>query len=75
MSVESLPEFTQPARQRWESIPADIRQHLLTNVWCSHCHHGVTITHFSGRMQRGDLLLVGQCSECQGEVARVVEGA
>lgn len=23
--VESLPNFTKPARQRWESIPADIR--------------------------------------------------
>jgi hypothetical protein len=32
MAVESLPNFTRPARQRWESIPAEIRQRLLTNV-------------------------------------------
>lgn len=32
-TIESLPEFTRPARQRWESISADIRQRLLTNVW------------------------------------------
>jgi hypothetical protein len=32
--VESFPNFTNPARQRWESIPADIRQRLLSNVWC-----------------------------------------
>jgi hypothetical protein len=30
--VESFPTFTKPARQRWESIPADIRQRLLSNV-------------------------------------------
>jgi hypothetical protein len=34
MSIESLPTFTKPARQRWESVPADIRQRLLSNVWC-----------------------------------------
>ena len=34
MAVESLPDFARPARQRWESIPVDIRQRLLGNVWC-----------------------------------------
>jgi hypothetical protein len=29
VAIESLPTFTKPARQRWESIPADIRQRLL----------------------------------------------
>lgn len=42
--VESFPNFTKPARQRWESIPADIRQRLLSNVWCGHCSHETTIT-------------------------------
>lgn len=37
MAIESLPTFTKPARQRWESIPADIRQQLLSNVWCGQC--------------------------------------
>lgn len=32
--VESFPSFTQPAGQRWECIPADIRQRLLSKVWC-----------------------------------------
>ena len=32
--VESFPNFTNRARQRWESIPADIRKRLLSNVWC-----------------------------------------
>jgi len=76
MTVESLPNFTRPARQRRESIiPAEIRQRLLTNVWCRQCCHEVTITDFSGALKGGDLLLVGKCAECHGDVARVIEGA
>lgn len=74
-TVESLPTFTQPARQRWEAIPADIRQRLLSNVWCGRCRHEVTITNFSGTIKGRDLLLVGKCAECHGDVARVIEGA
>jgi hypothetical protein len=37
VAIESLPTFTKSARQRWESIPADIRQRLLSNVWCGQC--------------------------------------
>ncbi len=74
-SVESLPTFTKPARQRWESIPADIRKRLLSNVWCGHCRHETTITHFSGAIKGGDLLLVGKCTACHGDVARVIEGS
>lgn len=75
MAIESPPTFTKPARQRWESIPADIRQRLLTNVWCAGCRHEVTITNFAGAMKCGNLLLVGLCAECHGDVARVIEGA
>lgn len=32
VGVESFPSFTKPARQRWESILADIRQRLLSNA-------------------------------------------
>jgi hypothetical protein len=73
--VESLPTFTKPACQRLESIPTHIRQQLLSNVWCGHCRHEVTITDFSGTMKDRDLLLVGRGAECQGEVARVIERA
>ena len=37
--VESFPTFTKPARQRWESIPANIHQRLLSNVWSGQCRH------------------------------------
>ena len=74
MSIESLPDFSGAAGQRWESIPADIRQRLLTSVWCSQCRHAVTIINFSVTMSGSNLLLVGKCAECQGDVARVLEG-
>ncbi len=73
--AEHLPTFTKPARQRWESIPADIRQRLLSNVWCAHCSRETTITDFTGTLKGGDLLLVGKCAECQGDVARVIESS
>ena len=75
MTVESLPDFTRPARQRWESIPPDIRQRLLANVWCVQCRHEVTITNFTGTIKSGNLLLVGKCSECHCDMARVIEGS
>jgi hypothetical protein len=75
VGVESLPTFTKPARQRWESIPAHVRQRLLSNVWCGHCGHEVAISEFSGTMKGRDLLLVGRCADCRSEVARVIEGA
>ncbi|MEZ5740837.1 MAG: hypothetical protein R3E68_16180 [Burkholderiaceae bacterium] len=62
MTIESLPTFTKPARQRWESIPADIHQRLLSNVWCGQCRRETTITNFfatSGCRASG-------CSGCMG---------
>jgi hypothetical protein len=73
--VASFPNFTKPARQRWESIPADIRQRLLSNVWCVQCRHETSITNFSGAIKGGDLLLVGKCAECRSDVARVIENS
>ena len=56
MAIESLPTFTKSARQHWDSIPVDIRQRLLANVWCAQCSHETTITNFSGTIKGGDLL-------------------
>lgn len=75
MAIESLPTFTNPARQRWESIPANIRQRLLSNVWCGQCRFETTITNFSGAIKGGDLVLVGKCAEGRSDVARVIEGS
>jgi hypothetical protein len=74
MSVEQFPDFAPDARQLWESIPADVRPQLLVNVFCGHCEEEATITNFSGTMDGADLVLIGKCSECDGDVARVIEG-
>ena len=73
MSIESIPKFTAPAAKLWASIPSNSKKKLLSNVWCWKCRHEVTITNFSGVVKAGDLLLVGLCSECHSDVARVVE--
>lgn len=73
MTIESIPKFTGPAAKLWETIPTDTRKMLLSNVWCGKCRHEVIITNFSGAVKAGDLLLVGLCSECLGDVARVIE--
>lgn len=72
-TIESFQKFTAPAAKLWAVIPTDTRKMLLSNVWCGKCGHGVTITNFTGAVKAGDLLLVGKCSECHGDVARVVE--
>ena len=73
MTVKSIPEFSTAAAKLWAAIPADNKKMLLSNVWCSKCGHAVTITNFTGVVKVGDLLLVGKCSDCHGDVARVIE--
>ena len=73
MTVESLPSFTPLAAKLWRSIPAEARRRLLSNIWCVDCPPSVTITNFTGVVKSGDLLLVGQCSECRRDVARLIE--
>jgi len=74
-SIESLPTFSRPASKLWAAIPIDARKGLLANVWCRNCRHDVTITNFTGAVRSGDLLLVGKCSECHGDVARLFESS
>lgn len=73
MSVESIPMFTDPAANLWAAFPDQTKKLLLSNVWCGKCRHEVTITNFSGAVKAGDLLLVGLCPECHGDVARLIE--
>lgn len=73
MTIESIPKFTDPAAKLWANISSHNKKLLLSNVWCGKCRHEVTITNFSGTVKAGDLLLVGLCSECHGDVARVIE--
>ena len=73
MNIESFPSFTESAQKLWSAVPPDIRKRLLSNVWCASCAHEVIITNFTGVVKAGDLLLVGKCAECHGDVARVIE--
>ena len=73
MTTESITKLTAPAAKLWASITSDTQNHLLSNVWCGKCRHEVTITNFTGAVRSGDLLLVGKCSECHGDVASVIE--
>lgn len=71
--IESIPEFSTAAAKLWAAIPEDSKKSLLSNVWCGKCSHAVTITNFTGVVKNGDLLLVGKCSECHCDIARVIE--
>lgn len=73
MPIDSSTPFTARAAELWSNIPTDVKKRLLSNVWCSHCRREVTIRNFTGAVKADDLLLVGTCSECRGDVARVVE--
>ena len=66
-------EFTVKAKAKWDSIPHHIQEQLLSNVWCTHCSDMTTITDFQGRVERGDLILTGNCATCGGKVARLIE--
>jgi hypothetical protein len=72
MSIESIPKFTDPAAALWSTIPIETKKLLLSNVYCGKCRRGVTITNFTGVVKAGDLLLVDLCSECRGDVARLL---
>jgi len=73
MPVESTPKFTAPAAKLWASVPNSSKRLLLSKVWCVKCRHEVTIINYSGVIKTGDLLLVGLCSECHGDVAKIIK--
>ena len=73
MAIESTPAFSTAAANLWARIPSEGKKILLASVWCSKCGHAVTITNFTGVVKNNDLLLVGKCSECHADVARLIE--
>jgi len=67
-------QFTPPAARRWAELGGQLQTKLLNNVWCGECRRTTTIVNFKGKIERGDLILVGECIECAGPVARLIEG-
>ncbi len=67
-------KITKEAMQRWNQIPDDVKPQLLSNVYCSKCKDAVTIINFQASMDGNDLILKGNCTVCNHNVARLIEG-
>ena len=60
------------ALKKWSSIPEDLQQRLIDNVFCLNC--GVTtIVDYSITADKFGILLKGKCKICGNEVARLIE--
>ena len=60
--------FTPQAARRWSELGARSQSLYLNNVWCSECRKSTTIVRFKADMERGDLVLQGECIKCGGSV-------
>lgn len=67
-------QFTNVARRVWDSIPNDIREDIINNVWCPHCESTTTMLDYKGMVDRGDLILKGYCEVCDNKIVRMIEG-
>ena len=67
--------FTPAAEKKWRALSAQEQFQLLNNVWCSSCHKVSTIVNFTASVDRGDLVLKGQCERCGGPVGRLIESS
>ena len=65
--------FTPRANNIWRAIPGDTQLKILNTVWCTHCQCMSGITHITARVVAGMLVLIGKCSRCGSDVARVRE--
>jgi len=72
VATEPTPQFSAAATKLWAELSDADKKELLSNVWCGKCRHAVTITNYSGTVNAGKLLLVGVCSECHGDVAKLI---
>ena len=66
--------FSPQATRRWKELGARSQTLYLNNVWCIACRQSTTIVRFEAKMERGDLVLEGECITCRASVARVIEG-
>jgi hypothetical protein len=64
---------SRPLRKRSGGVYRRKQSELLHNVWCATCCSQTTITDFTGRVDRGDLLLEGKYARCEAPVARLIE--
>jgi hypothetical protein len=74
MRVPDRSCFSPAALKRWDELGSSTQAKLLGNVWCGACRKAVHISVESARVERGNLILTGRCAECEGNVARLIEG-
>ena len=60
--------------QKFNQIPDDVKSKILSNAYCSSCKDTVKIVDFEGKLDKGDLILIGKCEKCLGDVSRLIEG-
>ena len=65
--------FTPRAKNIWRAIPGDTQLKILNTVWCTRCRGMSGISHITARVDSAMLVLIGSCSRCGGDVARVRE--
>ena len=62
------------AMRKWKKVPKNIRQRLLSNVFCSKCLVTTIVDYTLHNTDEG-VLLQGKCKTCGENVARLVEEA
>ena len=73
LSFKGMNNFTKQAQKLWANIPSDVRLAILNSVKCGKCRGTVTMLNITGRVEKGDLILNGQCDRCGENVGRLIE--
>ncbi|MCP4356663.1 MAG: plasmid pRiA4b ORF-3 family protein [Chloroflexi bacterium] len=73
--LTSTQTFTPQGQRFWDSIPGHIQVKIIGATWCKHCRENTTLVNFKGNIERGDLILRGQCIRCDGSIIRLLEGS
>jgi len=65
--------FTKEAQVKWDNIPKYDQDDFLSNVWCGSCGGVTTMVFYTGKLDKGDLILTGTCEKYGNNVARLIE--
>ena len=59
--------------QKWNKIPPELQQKILSNVWCGKCLTSVRIVDYTMKNEDFGVVIGGKCKLCGWQVARVLE--
>jgi hypothetical protein len=71
--MKDVNKLTGKALEKWEGISKEFQEKILKNVFCVQCHGVTEIVDYTGRVEKGDLILTGKCKKCGHGVARLIE--